>query len=247
MPAITSSAACAIRPGLGVVELAEVLVGRGRGLFDDAERADDGSGMRIGRRCRSGAATVRLGPPVPVGGTSTSPMLSLSMRVLVTVASLRRERAATPSSAGPSAAARTIWMAASLLGHAQLVQIADTWLRTVVGEMNRRSEISAVRPVRISSSTSHSRPVRRAVGRWGTATRRCSRSLNSSTRRATKVPGRVASPFSTSLERVADARLVDPLQQIPGRPRPQRVEQILVLPRPRQHDDGRLGECRRDP
>ena len=49
-----------------------------------------------------------------------------------------------------------------------LRRMAETWLRTVVGETKRRSEISAVdAPLRISSSTSHSRPVSRAAGPFG--------------------------------------------------------------------------------
>ena len=85
-------------------------------------------------------------------------MLSLSMRVPATIAASLRPAAARILR-GQGQRPSSSLIAASRFGTPSLRRMADTWLRTVVAETNRRSEISAVlAPLRISSSTSHSTP-----------------------------------------------------------------------------------------
>ena len=117
------------------------------------------------RNCEASGDPERRDPAVSVGTaetTWTGAGQKWSCRLAEPDRQDRRPRRRQPAGRDPSS---SILTAASRSGTPSFLRIVDTWLLTVVGEMNRRSEMSAVdAPVRMSSSTSHSRPVRRAGG-----------------------------------------------------------------------------------
>ena len=122
-------------------------------------------------------------------------------------------------------------MASSRVGTPSLRKMAETWLRTVVGETKSRSEICVRRRALAHELQDVPLPPGEAgglaIGHGDPALLAVAELVDEpgdERSREARLPGQYP------LQRLSDAVLVEPLQQVARRAGAQRVEEVLVLP-----------------
>ena len=216
--------------GQGLVQLAEVAVDRGRRALEDPEGPDQRLGHRLDADVEVVQGALGLGAPVAVGGDLDLPH-AVAFDTGVRHGRQLRTGAAGPPLAGLAPRGRThrsgaaspssSRMAASRVGTPSLRRMDETWLRTVVGETNRRSrDLGGAGP--LAHELEHvplaaGEPGRLAVGHGDPAVLAVTELVDQPGHEG---PGQRGLPGQDALERVADGGLVQALEQIARTRRP---------------------------